>query len=101
MSLDADYDLSNSDDIYALRLAIAQAYGVPIGYIQLGSSSSRRRLSMHSVSPVRAAAATPERYLKNAHHLLILHGRYTCRARAPLCSQCVISSLCQWSSKTA
>ena len=45
--------------------------------------------------------ATPERYLKNAHHLLILHGRYTCRARAPLCSQCVISSLCQWSSKTA
>ena len=63
MSLDADYDLSNSDDIYALRLAIAQAYGVPIEYIQLGSSSSRRRLSMHSVSPVRAAAATPERYL--------------------------------------
>ncbi|MED5533984.1 MAG: endonuclease III, partial [Pseudomonadota bacterium] len=45
--------------------------------------------------------ATPERYLKNAHHLLILHGRYTCRARAPLCAQCVIKSLCQWSSKTA
>ena len=45
--------------------------------------------------------ATPERYLKNAHHLLILHGRYTCRARAPLCAQCVINSLCQWSSKTA
>ncbi len=44
---------------------------------------------------------TPERYLKNAHHLLILHGRYTCRARAPLCAQCVINSLCQWSSKTA
>ena len=45
--------------------------------------------------------ATPERYLKNAHHLLILHGRYTCRARAPLCAQCVINSLCQWSSKSA
>ena len=45
--------------------------------------------------------ATPERYLKNAHHLLILHGRYTCRARAPRCAQCVINSLCQWSSKTA
>ena len=45
--------------------------------------------------------ATPERYLKNAHHLLILHGRYTCRARAPLCAECVINSLCQWSSKTA
>ena len=44
---------------------------------------------------------TPERYLKNAHHLLILHGRYTCRARTPLCGECVISSLCQWRSKTA
>ena len=45
--------------------------------------------------------ATPEGYLRNAHHLLILHGRYTCRARAPLCGHCVISDLCQWPSKTA
>ena len=44
--------------------------------------------------------ATPERYLRNAHHLLILHGRYTCRARKPLCGECVISRLCQWGSKT-
>ena len=57
----------------------------------------------HTVLAVEKALlrATPERYLKNAHHLLILHGRYTCRARAPLCAQCVINSLCQWSSKTA
>ncbi|MGB1715416.1 MAG: hypothetical protein ACPHIX_08990 [Arenicellales bacterium] len=44
--------------------------------------------------------ATPERYLRNAHHLLILHGRYSCRARAPLCGKCVINHLCQWPSKT-
>ena len=44
-------------------------------------------------------ARTPKPYLKAAHHLLILHGRYTCRARNPLCSQCVISDICQFSAK--
>ena len=42
---------------------------------------------------------TPEPYLKAAHHLLILHGRYTCRARNPLCGRCVISDICQFSAK--
>lgn len=45
--------------------------------------------------------STPSPYLRNAHHLLILHGRYTCRARAPLCRQCIISDLCQWTTKTS
>lgn len=36
----------------------------------------------------------PARYLKDAHHHLILHGRYTCRARRPLCESCVIKDLC-------
>ena len=43
--------------------------------------------------------ATPESYLKSAHHLLILHGRYTCRARNPICTQCVISDICEFSAK--
>ncbi len=36
----------------------------------------------------------PERFKKDAHHWLILHGRYTCVARAPKCWQCVINDLC-------
>lgn len=36
----------------------------------------------------------PEKYKKTAHHLLILHGRYTCKARNPLCDNCVISKEC-------
>ena len=36
----------------------------------------------------------PQKYKKTAHHLLILHGRYTCKARNPLCSECVISKEC-------
>src|ERR1700735_4672934 len=43
----------------------------------------------------------PPRYLPHAHHWLILHGRYTCKARAPECGRCVISDLCPWEGKTA
>ena len=35
-----------------------------------------------------------------AHHLLILHGRYTCKAKKPLCETCVINQYCQFKSKT-
>jgi endonuclease III len=42
----------------------------------------------------------PKRYLLHAHHWLILHGRYTCLARRPLCEKCIISDLCKWPGKT-
>ncbi len=42
----------------------------------------------------------PGPYRRNAHHWLILHGRYTCVARKPLCERCIIADLCQWPGKT-
>jgi endonuclease-3 len=45
-------------------------------------------------------AATPERYLRDAHHLLILHGRYCCTARRPHCPACPVADLCAWPDKT-
>jgi endonuclease-3 len=42
----------------------------------------------------------PEKYLMHAHHWLILHGRYTCVARRPLCEKCIIADLCKWPGKT-
>ena len=42
----------------------------------------------------------PKRYLLHAHHWLILHGRYTCLARRPLCEKCIIADLCKWPGKT-
>lgn len=42
----------------------------------------------------------PAQYKRHAHHWLILHGRYTCVARRPLCEKCIISDLCQWPGKT-
>jgi endonuclease-3 len=42
----------------------------------------------------------PEKYRLHAHHWLILHGRYTCIARRPLCEKCIIADLCKWPGKT-
>ena len=36
----------------------------------------------------------PKKWLKSAHHLLILHGRYTCKSQKPICDQCVITKHC-------
>jgi len=41
----------------------------------------------------------PEEFLLDAHHWLILHGRYTCIARKPRCGSCVISDLCEYRKK--
>lgn len=43
---------------------------------------------------------TPEHYKLGAHHWLILHGRYICKARSPLCPECVINDLCEFRGKT-
>jgi len=41
----------------------------------------------------------PEKYRLHAHHWLILHGRYVCVARRPLCEKCIIADLCKWPGK--
>jgi endonuclease-3 len=43
---------------------------------------------------------TPPEYLMNAHHWLILHGRYVCLARKPDCPRCIIRDLCEFKAKT-
>lgn len=42
----------------------------------------------------------PDKYLKDAHHWLILHGRYVCVARKPKCPECIIRDLCKYPNKT-
>jgi endonuclease-3 len=48
----------------------------------------------------RLMKVTPKRHLKDAHHLLILHGRYTCTARKPKCGKCCIYDLCEFPDKS-
>jgi len=44
--------------------------------------------------------AVPAQFRLNAHHWLILHGRYTCKARNPNCPECIVRDLCSFKSKT-
>jgi endonuclease-3 len=48
----------------------------------------------------RLTRLTPEEFRQDAHHWLILHGRYTCKARKPDCPHCVIHDLCEYRDKT-
>ena len=43
---------------------------------------------------------TPKPFILDCHHLLILHGRYVCKARTPECWRCVVRSVCHFSPKT-
>src|SRR5215469_3359803 len=49
---------------------------------------------------MKLEAVVPEQYKRHAHHWLILHGRYVCVARRPLCEKCLIADLCKWPGKT-
>ncbi|WP_163835027.1 endonuclease III [Spartinivicinus ruber] len=42
----------------------------------------------------------PKEFLLDAHHWLILHGRYVCKARKPMCNSCIIEDLCEYKEKT-
>jgi endonuclease-3 len=48
----------------------------------------------------RLEASVPDEFRRNAHHWLILHGRYVCVARTPKCPECVIRDLCEYPAKT-
>ena len=47
----------------------------------------------------RLLKAIPKQFLLDAHHWLILHGRYVCKARKPVCFNCVVRDLCQYKEK--
>ena len=47
----------------------------------------------------RLVRSIPKEFLKDAHHWMILHGRYVCKARKPDCANCLISDLCEYKGK--
>jgi endonuclease-3 len=49
----------------------------------------------------RLLRLVPREFLKDAHHWLILHGRYVCTARRPRCPVCIITDLCEFPDKTS
>ncbi len=80
------------------------AFGEPVIAVDTHIFRVANRTRLAPGKTVRAVEdklmkVTPKHHLKDAHHLLILHGRYTCTARKPKCGQCCIFDLCEWQEK--
>jgi len=102
----------NFDDLHALpgvgrktaNVVLNEGFGLPTIAVDthIFRVSNRTRLA-EGKNPDQVEQAlykvVPNKYLKDAHHLLLLHGRYTCKARTPSCKTCVIIKYCKYNNK--
>ena len=102
----------NFDDLHALpgvgrktaNVVLNEGFGLPTIAVDthIFRVSNRTKLA-EGKNPDQVEQAlykvVPNKYLKNAHHLLLLHGRYTCKARTPSCNKCVIIKFCKYKQK--
>jgi endonuclease-3 len=82
------------------------AFGEPTIAVDTHIFRVSNRIGLASANTVLAVEkelerVIPEKFKQDAHHLLILHGRYTCMARKPLCEKCVISGYCAFFQQSA
>ena len=64
--------------------------------VRIGLAKGKTPLEIEN----RLEKLSPKEYLHDAHHWLILHGRYVCTARKPKCPECLINDLCEYKHKT-
>ena len=81
------------------------AFGEPVIAVDTHIFRVSNRVPLAKGKTVEAVEAglekiVPERYKPHAHHWLILHGRYVCKARRPECGRCLIADLCRFEEKT-
>jgi len=102
----------NFDDLHALpgvgrktaNVVLNEGFGLPTIAVDthIFRVSSRTKLA-EGKNPDQVEQAlykvVPNKYLKDAHHLLLLHGRYTCKARTPSCNTCIIIKYCNYKNK--
>ncbi|MBR9825129.1 MAG: endonuclease III [Alphaproteobacteria bacterium] len=87
------------------NVVLNEAFGVPTIAVDthIFRVSNRTRLAPGKNPDeveARLEKITPEAFKKGAHHWLILHGRYLCKARKPECWRCMIEDICQFKEKT-
>ncbi|MBS0566415.1 MAG: endonuclease III [Proteobacteria bacterium] len=88
------------------NVVLNTAFGLPTIAVDTHIFRVANRTGLAPGKTVRAVEdklekAVPEEFKLDAHHWLILHGRYVCKARKPDCPQCVIRGLCEYKRKTA
>jgi len=102
----------NFDDLLALpgvgrktaNVVLNEGFGLPTIAVDthIFRVSNRTGLALgNNPNQVEQALykVVPKKYLKDSHHLLLLHGRYTCKSRTPLCKKCVIVKYCKYKQK--
>ncbi|MFI8573245.1 endonuclease III [Stenotrophomonas bentonitica] len=88
------------------NVVLNTAFGEPVMAVDTHIFRVSNRTGLAPGKDVRAVEdllvkVIPAEFLLDAHHWLILHGRYVCKARRPDCPQCVIRDLCRFKEKTA
>ena len=87
------------------NVVLNTAFGVPVMAVETHIFRVANRTKIAPGKNVREVEdklmrVVPKEFLLNAHHWLILHGRYTCKAQKPLCQSCIINDLCEYGAKT-
>ncbi len=87
------------------NVVLNTAFGVPTIAVDTHIFRVSNRTGIAPGKTVRAVEdklekTTPPEFKQDAHHWLILHGRYVCKARKPMCPECVIRDLCEYRHKT-
>ncbi|HEY8009458.1 MAG TPA: endonuclease III [Rudaea sp.] len=88
------------------NVVLNTAFGVPTIAVDTHIFRVANRIGLAKGKTVRAVEdklekVVPDEFKQDAHHWLILHGRYVCKARKPDCPQCVIRDLCEYRHKSA
>ncbi len=83
------------------RVFLNCAYDYPVIAVDTHVFRVSKRLGLTHKDNIKAVErelnlSVPEKWKIKAHHLLILHGRYTCKARSPLCKKCNLTELCDY-----
>ena len=103
---------NNFDDLYALpgvgkktaRVVLNEGFGMPTIAVDTHVFRVSNRTGLaYGKNPddvqENLYKVVPKKYLKKAGHTLLLHGRYTCKARNPLCGKCIVYKICNFKDK--
>ena len=86
------------------NVVLNTAFGQPVMAVDTHIFRVSNRMNLAPGKDVREVEdklmrVVPKEFLLNAHHWLILHGRYVCKAQKPLCHQCIVNDLCEYKGK--
>ncbi|NTU57552.1 MAG: endonuclease III [Chlorobiaceae bacterium] len=87
------------------NVVLSNAFGAPVMAVDTHVQRVSNRIGLcHTTKPEETEAALmkiiPEQLVIKFHHFLVLHGRYTCKAKKPECGACVIREVCEFEGKT-